>query len=65
MSEKLCLQWNDFLDNIKNAFGNLREDTDFADVTLVSEDGQQVEAPYLIFVTGATGGARVNFFWPV
>ena len=20
---------------------------------------------YLIFVTGATGGARVNFFWPV
>ena len=21
--------------------------------------------PYLIFVTGATGGARVNFFWPV
>ena len=21
--------------------------------------------PYLIFVTGATGGGRVNFFWPV
>ena len=20
---------------------------------------------YLIFVTGATGGTRVNFFWPV
>ena len=22
-------------------------------------------ASYLIFFTGATGGARVNFFWPV
>ena len=28
--------------------------------------GQVVQVvPYLIFVTGATGGARVNFFWPV
>ena len=44
MSEKLCLQWNDFQENIKNALRNLREDNDFADVTLVSEDGQQVEA---------------------
>ena len=43
MSEKLCLQWNDFQDNIKNAFGNLRDYTDFADVTLACEDGQQVE----------------------
>ena len=41
MSEKLCLQWNDFQDNIKSAFGNLREDNDFADVTLACEDGQQ------------------------
>ena len=23
------------------------------------------EGAYLKFVTGATGGARVNFFWPV
>ena len=44
MSEKLCLQWNDFQDNIKSAFGNLREDNDFADVTLACEDGEQVEA---------------------
>ena len=22
------------------------------------------QCSYLIFVTGATGGARVNFFWP-
>ena len=44
MSEKLCLQWNDFQDNIKSAFQSLREDTDFSDVTLVNEDGQEVEA---------------------
>ena len=25
----------------------------------------QSDIPYLIFVIGATGGARVNFFWPV
>ena len=48
MSEKLCLQWNDFQDNIKNAFENLRENNDFADVTLACEDGQQVEAHKVI-----------------
>ena len=48
MSEKLCLQWNDFQDNIKSAFGNLREDNDFTDVTLACEDGQQVEAHKVI-----------------
>ena len=48
MSEKLCLQWNDFQNNIKSAFVNLREDNDFADVTLACEDGQQVEAHKVI-----------------
>ena len=33
MSEKLCLQWNDFKDNVILSFGSLREDKDFADVT--------------------------------
>ena len=44
MSEKLCLQWNDFQDNIKGVFENLRKGSDFADVTLTCEDGQQIEA---------------------
>ena len=44
MSEKLCLQWNDFQDNVKSAFGNLRESRDFVDVTLACEDGRQIEA---------------------
>ena len=53
MSEKLCLQWNDFQDNIKSAFGNLREDNDFADVTLASEDGQKVEAHKVILAASS------------
>ena len=48
MSEKLCLQWNDFKDNVRVAFANFREDKDFSDVTLACEDGQQVEAHKLI-----------------
>ena len=53
MSEKLCLQWNDFQENIKNAFGNLREDNDFADVTLASDDGQQVDAHKVILAASS------------
>ena len=53
MSEKLCLQWNDFQDNIKSAFGNLREDNDFADVTLACEDGKQVEAHKVILAASS------------
>ena len=41
MSEKLCLQWNDFKDNVNTAFGSLRGDSDFTDVTLASEDDNQ------------------------
>ena len=36
MAEKLCLRWNDFQDNVKNAFGHLRDTTDFVNVTLVT-----------------------------
>ena len=43
MSETLCLQWNNFKENAVNAFGRLREDKDFTDVTLVCEDGRQLE----------------------
>ena len=53
MSEKLCLQWNDFQDNIKAAFGNLRKDNDFTDVTLACEDGQQVEVHKVILAASS------------
>merc|ERR1712129_38581 len=51
--EKLCLKWNDFQDNAISAFGTLREDKEFADVTLACEDGQQVEAHKVILATSS------------
>ena len=48
MTEKLCLKWNDFQDNVSSAFGSLREDSDFTDVTLACGDGQQIEAHKVI-----------------
>ena len=48
MSEKLCLKWNDFQDNVNAAFKSLQEDNEFADVTLACEDGQQIEAHKVI-----------------
>ena len=53
LSEKLCLQWNDFKENITASFGNLREDKDFADVTLACEDGKQVEAHKVILAASS------------
>ena len=52
-SEKLCLQWNDFKDNITSSFGELREDRDLTDVTLVCEDGKQVEAHKVILAASS------------
>ena len=51
--EKLCLQWNDFKENISSAFGDLRQDNEFTDVTLACEDGQQVEAHKLVLVASS------------
>ena len=47
-SEKFSLKWNDFQDNISSAFNILRDDTTFTDVTLISEDGQQLQAHKVI-----------------
>ena len=53
MSEKLCLQWNDFQENLNSAFRELRSDTDLSDVTLVSEDGGQVEAHKVVLASSS------------
>ena len=53
MSEKVCLRWNDFQENINTAFGSLREDTEFADVTLACEDGQQIAAHRVILAASS------------
>ena len=53
MSEKLCLQWNDFQKNVKTAFRNLREDKYLTDVTLVCEDGRPLEAHKVILAASS------------
>ena len=53
MSEKIWLKWKDFKENIKSAFGNLREENNFSDVTLVCEDGQKVEAHKVILAASS------------
>ena len=49
--EKLCLKWNDFQENILSGFKDLRNDKEFTDVTLASEDGQRVEAHKVVLTT--------------
>ena len=53
MSEKLHLQWDDFKENVNAAFGRLRDDKEFADVTLACEDGQQIEAHKVILAASS------------
>merc|ERR1712055_249132 len=52
-AERFCLRWNDFQQNITTVFGALKEDTEFADVTLACEDGQQVEAHKVILAASS------------
>ena len=44
MSEKFCLKWNDFHTNVSKSFSRLRNENDFYDVTLVSDDQKQMSA---------------------
>ena len=53
MSEKLCLQWNDFKENVNSAFGKLRSNKEFTDVTLVCEDGHQMQAHKVILASSS------------
>ena len=38
MSEKFALKWNDYQSNWKSSLSELHKDTNFADVTLISDD---------------------------
>ena len=53
-SEKFCLKWNDFLGNIGSTIATMREDNEFSDVTLVCEDGNQVEAHKIILSSSSS-----------
>ena len=52
-SEKLCLKWNDFQENLNSAFGGFRNDKEFSDVTLACEDGTQVETHKVILASAS------------
>ena len=52
-SEKLCLQWNNFKENISASFADLRGDKEFTDVTLACEDGQQIDAHKVILASSS------------
>ena len=47
-SEKFCLKWNNFPNNVAIHFRELRKYNYYSDVTLVSEDNQQIEAHKVI-----------------
>ena len=54
--EKFCLKWNDFEHFAAKSFNNLREEKDFFDVTLVSEDQVMLESHKIVL------SASSNFF---
>ena len=53
MAEKLCLRWNGFQEDISNKIGRLKDDPDFTDVTLVCDDGTQLEAHKVILAASS------------
>ena len=53
MSEKLCLRWSEFKENLNSTFGRLRNDKEFTDVTLACEDGQEIEAHKVILAASS------------
>ena len=47
-SERFCLKWNDFQQNIVTTYQDLHKESDFSDVTLVCEEDHQIEAHRII-----------------
>ena len=52
-SEKICVNWNEFRENLTQSFGDLRKDKDLTDVTLACEDGQQMEVHKLVLASSS------------
>ena len=51
--EKFCLNWDDFESNIKEYFRELRDDQNYFDVTLATDDGHAIEAHKIILSAGS------------
>ena len=50
-SEKICVKWNNFGQQVRSLFGQLRKDGEFVDVTLACEDGQQMAAHQILLAS--------------
>ena len=48
MSEKFCLKWNDFQYNVSNSFSLLRNEDYLHDVTIVTDENDQIAAHKLV-----------------
>ena len=51
MSEKFSLKWNDFHSNVSKSFSSLRNEDYLHDVTIVSDDNEQMAAHKLVLST--------------
>merc|ERR1719245_1190823 len=51
--DKWCLRWDEFDKNIREYFSSLRKDGRMFDVTLATEDGQQIQAHRIILSGGS------------
>ena len=52
-SDKFCFKWDDFSENMRLTLTEVRNRSDFTDVTLVCEDGTQIEAHKLVLAGGS------------
>ena len=52
--EKFCLKWNDFQSSVTNSFRNVRNEKDFCDVTLVSDDEVSIKAHKFVLSSSST-----------
>ena len=51
--EKVFLKWNEFETNVRESFRELRVEQRHFDVTLATDDGQQIEAHKIILSAGS------------
>ena len=58
-SEKFCLRWNDFENNMNSAFKELRDDNDFFDVTLAYDD-EQIQA-HKVILSAAVPSSKPSY----
>ena len=52
-SEKFCLSWSEFEQNIRLSFKSLKEEQKLCDVTLATDDGYQILAHKVILSSGS------------